>query len=140
MVFDMKLNKEPFEGIASGEKSVELRVYDEKRQELNIGDYIIFTSLSDAEKQTAVQVVALYRYADFENLFLEINPLDCGFEADVAVNEAAEAMKVYYPEEQVHRYGVLGIRMKIVSLDYVLRIKAAEIEKSVHRYFPDGMK
>lgn len=140
MVFDMKLNKEPFECIERGEKSVELRLYDEKRQRLNIGDYIIFTCLSDAGKHVAVQVIALYRYADFEDLFMEINPLDCGFGANVAADEAAAAMREYYPESQICRYGVLGIRIKSISVEHVQRIQAAESEKTVSRYFPDGMK
>ena len=47
MVFEMKLNTEPFERIKSGRKKLELRLFDEKRQRLDIGDIIIFSRLPD---------------------------------------------------------------------------------------------
>ena len=39
---NMKLNKEPFEKIKSGEKTIELRLYDEKRRKIKAGDTICF--------------------------------------------------------------------------------------------------
>ena len=45
MIFEMRLKSEPFQKIASGEKTVELRLFDDKRRGLNIGDDIIFTNL-----------------------------------------------------------------------------------------------
>ena len=46
----MKLNASPFEMIKSGVKSIELRLYDEKRQKIKIGDTIIFTNTLTGEK------------------------------------------------------------------------------------------
>ena len=126
MVFDMKLNREPFESLARGEKSVELRLFDDKRQQLNIGDYIIFTSLSETRERTAFQITALYRYATFEDLFMEINPKDCGFGVDSSAEELAKEMKRYYSEEQIQHFGVLGIRLKKASLEHVECIKPLE--------------
>lgn len=39
----MKLAKDPFEKIASGRKVIEARLYDVKRQQINVGDRIEFT-------------------------------------------------------------------------------------------------
>ena len=39
----MKLNSTPFEMIKSGEKSIELRLYDEKRQRIKEGDVMGIT-------------------------------------------------------------------------------------------------
>lgn len=36
----MRLHKEPFELIKNGSKTIELRLYDEKRQMINLGDTI----------------------------------------------------------------------------------------------------
>ena len=41
MVYEMKLNSKPFGMIRSGRKTVELRLFDEKRRKLNPGDHII---------------------------------------------------------------------------------------------------
>ena len=39
----MKLQKSPFERIKKGTKTVEFRLYDEKRRKINIGDQIEFS-------------------------------------------------------------------------------------------------
>lgn len=38
MKYEMKLNNEPFNSIKSGMKTIEMRLNDEKRQKLNVGD------------------------------------------------------------------------------------------------------
>ena len=47
MTHYMNLASEPFEQISSGAKTIELRLYDEKRQAVSAGDTIIFTNLAD---------------------------------------------------------------------------------------------
>lgn len=49
----MKLHSTPFEMIQSGRKTIELRLHDEKRRLISIGDEIKFVSLSSVEKKTA---------------------------------------------------------------------------------------
>ena len=44
---EMKLHSSPFEMIKSGKKTIELRLYDEKRQLIKEGDIIIFTNTSN---------------------------------------------------------------------------------------------
>ena len=41
MIHKMNLAAEPFEQIASGRKTIEMRLLDEKRQKLMIGDLIV---------------------------------------------------------------------------------------------------
>ena len=113
----MKLHPEPFEQIKSGRKNVELRLYDEKRSRINIGDEIIFTCLSRESEKIDVRVRALYRYATFKELFQKIPPENCGFETCTAVDEAAAEMRKYYSEDQENRYGVLGIRIDPADLE-----------------------
>ena len=48
-IHQMKLNNKPFNMIKNGRKNIELRLYDEKRRKLNIGDEIIFRNLKDGE-------------------------------------------------------------------------------------------
>lgn len=43
-VHPMKLNPAPFEMIKSGQKTVEFRLLDEKRQRIKEGDRIVFTN------------------------------------------------------------------------------------------------
>ena len=47
MTHYMNLASLPFEQIVSGAKTIQLRLYDEKRQAVSEGDTIIFTNLAD---------------------------------------------------------------------------------------------
>ena len=59
MIHYMNLASEPFEQIKSGAKTIELRLYDEKRQNVSEGDNIIFTNLTD--KRQIVVIVPHYK-------------------------------------------------------------------------------
>lgn len=140
MVYEMKLKDDPFKKVLSGKKSVELRLFDEKRRSLDIGDVIIFTNLSRSEERLAVRITALYRYACFEDLFSEILPERCGYFDGLTIEEASSGMKKYYTEDQIRQYGVLGIKIEMISLDDALRWQAEIREAGFDRLFPDGMK
>lgn len=61
MKHQMKLNQQPFDMIRSGQKTIELRLYDEKRQQVKVNDEIEFSCLDRNEKPFVVRVIALYR-------------------------------------------------------------------------------
>ena len=140
MVFEMNLAPAPFEKIRSGSKDVELRLYDEKRRRLNIGDEIIFTNLSDKDEQITVRINALYRYGSFRDLFEEIPPQRCGCDADISAEAAAAGMRKYYSEQLEYQYGVLGIRMELIDLDVAQLTKEQQETAMLEYLFPDGMK
>ena len=50
MEFKMKLQSLPFSMIESGGKSIELRLYDEKRKQITIGDTIRFSAINNPTK------------------------------------------------------------------------------------------
>lgn len=140
MVHVMKLKNEPFQKIKSGQKTVELRLFDNKRRQLDIGDDIIFTNLSNADERLAVRVKALYRYASFEELFNEISPEKCGNRKGETAKEAAVGMLKYYSDNQIRSYGVLGIKIELVPLEESMKWLEAIQEATYDRLFPDGMK
>lgn len=140
MVHVMKLKNEPFQKIKSGQKTVELRLFDNKRRQLDIGDDIIFTNLSNADERLAVRIKALYRYASFEELFNEISPEKCGNRKGETAEEAAVGMLKYYSDNQIRSYGVLGIKIELVPLEESMKRLEAIQEATYDRLFPDGMK
>ena len=50
MIHKIKLNESPFERIKNGTKTIEFRLYDEKIQQIKIGDQIEFSKLPDYRK------------------------------------------------------------------------------------------
>ena len=72
MIHIMKLKEGPFERIKNGTKTIEFRLYDEKRKKVKIGDKIEFSKLPDLQEKLLVQVLDIYRDETFENLFKKI--------------------------------------------------------------------
>ena len=108
---NMNLNDRPFEMIKNGEKTIELRLYDEKRRKINVGDAICFKS---GKKQLTVCVKAIYIFHDFEELYAVL-PLDkCGYNVDEIATASADDMLEYYSKEQIEKYGVVGIEIEVI--------------------------
>ena len=110
----MKLNPSPFEKIASGRKTVELRLYDDKRRRIDIGDRIIFSNLEDPEQKIAVKVKSLHRYATFEDLFKDIYQLLIGIRLDYEILDEKPA---YDPNDKITiKYTSVGGKTVTVEL------------------------
>lgn len=108
---EMRLAPEPFQNIKGGEKTVEIRLYDEKRRRLKLGDTIIFTNTENDSECFAATVTALRRFDNFKAMFSSELFAQTGC-VDMTVERAVESMYVYYTKEQENRYGVLAISVK----------------------------
>ena len=114
MVHEMKLHDEPFLMIERGEKIFELRLWDEKRKKLSVGDTIVFTMSRDASRSMTVEVVGLHRFASFDALY-EALPLDkCGYRADEIETASPSDMEAYYSKEEQRQNGVVAIEVRVV--------------------------
>ena len=109
----MNLNPEPFEMIRSGKKTIELRLNDEKRQAINIGDTIIFTNTEDSGMQISATVKALHKFRNFAELYDNLPLLKCGYTEDVIDSAKPEDMNIYYSKELEEKYGALGIELNL---------------------------
>lgn len=69
MVHKMHLRKGPFHKIWSGEKDIELRMFDEKRKQISVGDLIEFAYEDNPQMIMIVKVIALHKAANFNELF-----------------------------------------------------------------------
>ena len=109
MLHQMKLNKEPFERIKNGTKTIEFRLYDEKRRKVKIGDKIEFSKLPDLQEKILVDVLDLYTEPSFEELFEKLYE-----DKELAKQKANALYEIYYPENE-KKYGVVGIKIKLVD-------------------------
>ena len=109
MIHKMKLNESPFERIKNGTKTIEFRLYDEKRQQIKIGDQIEFSKLPDLQEKLLVDVTELYREDTFENLFRKL------YTDKYEINRRTKSMEQYYSYEKEKEYGVLGIKIALIS-------------------------
>jgi len=111
----MSLRPGPFGKIADGSKRYELRLLDEKRRQIRIGDTITFTCTAD-KRTVDVKVVSLHPFASFAELYAELPLTECGYTEASAEAASPRDMEAYYPPEQQAQYGVLAIGVKRIRL------------------------
>ena len=112
MIHYMKLFAQPFEQIQTGKKTIELRLNDEKRQKIAVGDTIVFSCVN-SEKTLTAKVLDVHRFPTFRELYKAL-PLDkCGYLPWEIADAKAEDMYAYYTFEQEKTYGVLGIELVV---------------------------
>lgn len=109
MIHKMKLKESPFERIKNGTKTIEFRLYDEKRRKIKIGDQIEFSKLPDLQETILVDVLDLYREDMFENLFKKL------FKDEDEIKNKTVSMHQYYSPDEEKQYGVIGIKISLIS-------------------------
>ena len=102
----LQLATVPFDAITSGVKTVESRLYDEKRQTIQIGDTVIFTNRENTNQTVSVKVIGLLRYETFHDLFSHNDPAKFGGES---VEWLENQINEFYSVEQQKQDGVIGI-------------------------------
>ena len=107
----MKLNDGPFKSKKNETKKIEPRLNDEKRQLLEVDDFIEFTNRLTNETITA-KIVALYRDTSFEQLYKKFDKISLGYKENEEANP--EDMLQYYKKEEQEKYGVIGIEIKLL--------------------------
>ncbi|MBQ3511033.1 MAG: ASCH domain-containing protein [Bacilli bacterium] len=111
MLHEMRLHDEPFKLIQAGTKTIELRLYDEKRQQIQVGDIIEFTSRATGEVQKT-KVIAMHIYSSFADLYRDYDKVSLGYGKDEEAKP--EDMELYYSKEEQEKYGVVGIEIELL--------------------------
>ena len=109
----MSLFPQPFDMIKSGQKTIELRLNDKKRQKIESGDVIVFTNTETGEKLVC-EVIGIHRFGSFAELYKKLPLLKCGYTEDDIDTAKPEDMDLYYSPERQKLYGVLGIEIRRV--------------------------
>ncbi|MDD6050862.1 MAG: GNAT family N-acetyltransferase [Clostridiales bacterium] len=111
----MSLRPEPFGMIAEGRKRYELRLNDEKRRRIAVGDIITFTCTAD-ERSVTVRVTSLQSFPDFAALYAALPLTECGYTAENVATADPRDMERYYPPERQRDHGVLAIGVERIRL------------------------
>ena len=112
MRYIMKLNPKYFEYMKNGTKRVEIRLNDEKRKNIKIGDEIIFKKEPELIEQIHTKITNLILRRSFEEL---IDSLDIWQYSDISESKDKflEDLYKFYTREQEEKYGVIGIKVEL---------------------------
>lgn len=106
----LTLTQDPFNAIASGIKTIESRLYDEKRRRIQLGDQVVFTNRNNTSQTVTVRVIGLLRYRTFHDLFLHNNPKKFGGE------------NIEWLERQIHQFYSMEAQLEngVVGIEFVM--------------------
>ena len=111
MLHQMKLAEGPYNSIKAGTKTIEMRLYDEKRRQVKIGDNIEFTNRETGETVLA-EVLELHIFNSFEEMYKAFSKISIGYKEDEIANP--KDMSQFYSDEDIAKYKVVGIEIKLI--------------------------
>lgn len=110
----MNLTPAPMQEIRTGNKTIELRLNDEKRKQISVGDTIKFINTEDSNDTLRVKVVDLFLFSSFAELYDNLPLLNCGYNEDNINTASPEDIEMYYSREKQNKYGVVGIEISLL--------------------------
>ncbi len=112
MLHIMKLQPHPFNKIKEGSKTIEVRLFDEKRREIKLGDIIEFRREPEQTEIVQAEVIGLLNYKTFSDLVNDFPATDFGDENKKIL---LERIYTFYTKEQESKHSVLGIKIKLIA-------------------------
>ena len=110
----MKLFPEPFAQIENGRKTYELRLYDEKRSKMRVGDIVRFECTDEDGDVLYAEIRDILIFPSFEELYRSVPLTQCGYTEETAKSASPKDMEAYYSPEKQKQYGVCAIRIEVL--------------------------
>jgi ASC-1-like (ASCH) protein len=107
----MGLYGEYFKSIKEGKKKVEVRLNDEKRRKIKVGDTIVFIKVPEQDETLQVQVTDLKIYDTFQAMYEDIPFQDFDCEGWTMKEMIDGTYEIYSPEQE-KEWGTLAITIK----------------------------
>lgn len=111
MAHKMGLYGEYFQSIIEGKKKVEVRLNDEKRRKIKVGDMIEFIKVPQQDETLKVQVTGIRQYDTFKEMYENIPFKDFNCEG-WTIKEMIDGTYEIYTPEQEKEWGALAITIK----------------------------
>ncbi len=109
---EMKLREPYFSLIKNRRKIYEIRLNDEKRRLLSVGDKLVFVRDPEGDAEISCEVAELLHFKSFEECFAAL-PLDkVGF-AGMTCDSAVTQMREFYSNDDELRWGVVAIKVDL---------------------------
>lgn len=109
---EIKVKKVYYDKIKSGEKIYEIRLNDEKRQKIKVGDQLKIWCEPELVECLVTTVVDKLYYSNFEELLKNIPAAEIGF-AKYSSEEIIKTYHQFYTESDELQYGIVAIKLEI---------------------------
>lgn len=109
---EFKLIPRYYDYILNGTKRIEIRLNDEKRQRIKIGDSIKFLKEPELKDSFIVKVIDLYKYNSFKEMFKNFD-ISILADKNMTKEDLINDLEEFYTKEKQDKYGVLGIKIEL---------------------------
>ncbi len=107
----LHLKDEIFDLVKYGSKNIEIRLYDEKRKKLNVGDTLIFYKNEDESKKVIAEVEELNIFDNIEELVNNYDLRNMYFE-NSSKEELISIFNEIYSKDKQEEYKVVAIKFE----------------------------
>ncbi len=111
MEHELNLRPVYFDLINDGSKTIEVRLFDEKRKSYKHGDKLIFHNEKDKTQTCACEIIDLKNYDNFKQMASSLDSKCIGFE-DQNFEQIINSYHTIYSEELEKKYGILAITIR----------------------------
>jgi ASC-1-like (ASCH) protein len=116
MIHESKLQSPYFEYVRDGIKIYETRVYDDKRKQINLNDYWVFSHNLDNSQKIKTKIIGIKIYSTFGEAIV-----DSGVEKLLPnVSDVSDAIRIYESFDNgnykldAEKYGVVRFTLELV--------------------------
>ena len=110
-MYIMKVKPEYFEKIKTGKKIYEIRLLDDKRKLIKMGDTILLKKLPEVIEGVVLKVVDIRFFDTFKDMIKRISSKDLGYE-DLSPDQIEEIYHGYYDVEEENEKGVVALKVE----------------------------
>ncbi|MBU0438309.1 ASCH domain-containing protein [Staphylococcus succinus] len=114
MDHNMKLYDKPFQLIKNGSKTIEVRLNDKKRQEVQAGDFIVFENI-EKNQSIKVEVLKVIQYISFQALLKAYSNKEIGMDEKMQLSQKLAQIYQIYSQTDELNYGALALKIRVVS-------------------------
>lgn len=109
----MHLADEYFDLIKSGEKIFEIRINDEKRQKIEVGDTILFKRQSNSLDGLVVKIIERRQFNSFKEMISRLDFNDIGMSGKDP-EEVLQLYQSFYSKDEEEKYGVVAFKLQLM--------------------------
>lgn len=113
-MMEVHLHPEVFDIVSNGLKDVEVRLNDEKRRKIKIGDTLVFLKRPDEIEKISAVVKKLVYFKSFSEV-VDYYSMSRIYLSDTKKEEYIEIMNKFYSDEDVLKYGIVAIEFERIN-------------------------
>ena len=112
-MFNCHLDEDVFEVVKKGVKNVEVRVNDEKRRKMKVGDKIVFLKRPLEQEKIITKITGIKQYNNFNELVKDYN-IERLYLDTFTKEQFVNLLERFYTKEEQVEYGVVSIEFEVI--------------------------